>query len=127
MNAVSLGNSFPNMTGSSPQIRMGGSAASKPSLLKEVASRIIPPKKLPPPRRSSPPSRARRSEGFEDSPDFWQIVVGFFFLVLVIFALSPGVLLTLPPGRGKIWMSGTTSTAAAFVHAILIVVILSLL
>lgn len=39
-------------------------------------------------------------------------------LAILFFLLSPGVLLTLPPVGKKIWMSGMTSTTAAFVHAI---------
>jgi hypothetical protein len=33
-------------------------------------------------------------------------------------ALSPGVLLTLPPGRGPVFASGKTSLVAVFVHAV---------
>lgn len=33
-------------------------------------------------------------------------------------ALSPGVLLTLPPGRGPVFASGKTSLIAVFVHAV---------
>ena len=74
--------------------------------------------------------RLRRinSEGFEDededSSDWWY---GFIFIVFLLFVLSPGVLLTLPPGRGGVFMSGSTSTAAAFIHAVLITVVLSYL
>ena len=32
-------------------------------------------------------------------------------------ALSPGVLVTLPPGRGPMFASGKTSLVAVFVHA----------
>jgi hypothetical protein len=32
-------------------------------------------------------------------------------------ALSPGVLLTIPPGKGKLFVSGKTSLVAVFVHA----------
>lgn len=39
-------------------------------------------------------------------------------LAILFFLLSPGILLTLPPVGKKIWMSGMTSTTAAFVHAI---------
>lgn len=63
-------------------------------------------------------------EDFEDVVDPSYLFSGLLFLVLLIFALSPGVLLTLPPGRGGIFMSGNTSTVAAFVHALLIVFIL---
>jgi len=63
--------------------------------------------------------RAER-EGFESSSDwFW----GSLLLIAILFVLSPGVLLTLPPGAGGVWMSGKTSVAAAFVHALLIVAI----
>lgn len=63
-------------------------------------------------------------EDFQDVVDPSYLFSGLLFLVLIIFALSPGVLLTLPPGRGGIFMSGNTSTVAAFVHALLIVLIL---
>ena len=33
-------------------------------------------------------------------------------------ALSPGVLLTLPPGKGPVFSSGKTSLVAVFVHAV---------
>jgi hypothetical protein len=67
--------------------------------------------------------RARRLdgrgyEGFEVDDSSW--LWGTLFLVAVLFALSPGVLLTLPPGKGGVWMSGQTSTTAAFVHAALL-------
>ena len=60
------------------------------------------------------------SEGFqnEDYP-----IVGNLFLLLLFFVLSPGVLLTLPPGKGGFFMSCQTSYAAAFVHALLLVVL----
>lgn len=45
---------------------------------------------------------------------------GTIFIIVVIFLLSPGVLLTLPPGVGNVFMSGNTSRTAAFVHACLI-------
>jgi hypothetical protein len=32
-------------------------------------------------------------------------------------ALSPGVLLTIPPGKGPLFVSGKTSLVAVFVHA----------
>lgn len=38
-------------------------------------------------------------------------------LVLLFFILSPGVLLTLPPGGRGVLMSGQTSMIAALVHA----------
>lgn len=58
-------------------------------------------------------------EGFQvEDPNSW--LWGTLFLIAVIFLLSPGVLLTLPPGRGSVWMSGQTSRTAAFVHAVLI-------
>ena len=61
------------------------------------------------------------TEGFESSSE--KSIVGSLFLLLLLFALSPGVLLTLPPGKGGIFRSGQTSYAAAFVHALLVVVI----
>ncbi len=33
-------------------------------------------------------------------------------------ALSPGVLLTIPPGKGPLFASGKTSLIAVFVHAV---------
>ena len=57
-------------------------------------------------------------EGFSGSNSDW--ILGTIFVTLVIFVLSPGVFLTLPPVRGRIWMSGQTSCVSAFVHALLI-------
>ena len=57
-------------------------------------------------------------EGFSGSNSDW--ILGTIFVTLFIFVLSPGVFLTLPPVRGKIWMSGQTSCVSAFVHALLI-------
>ena len=45
---------------------------------------------------------------------------------LLFFLLSPGVLLTLPPSSGGIWMSRQTSLAAAAVHAVVFVVVMRL-
>lgn len=43
---------------------------------------------------------------------------------IVFFLLSPGVLVTLPPGpSGQIWMSRETSLLAAAVHAAVFVVV----
>jgi hypothetical protein len=39
-------------------------------------------------------------------------------LTLLFVLLSPGVLLTLPPGRRGVFMSGQTSMAAVLVHAL---------
>ena len=39
-------------------------------------------------------------------------------LVLLFVVLSPGVLLTIPPGSGGLFLSGQTSFAAAAVHAL---------
>ncbi len=39
-------------------------------------------------------------------------------VILLFILLSPGVLLTLPPISGKIWMTGKTSMAAVLVHAV---------
>jgi hypothetical protein len=47
-------------------------------------------------------------------------------LAILFFVLSPGVFLTLPAGSKGIWMSGQTSIAAALVHAIVFVIVLSL-
>jgi NADH:ubiquinone oxidoreductase subunit 3 (subunit A) len=47
----------------------------------------------------------------------------FHLLVAVLFfVLSPGVLLTLPPGSRGIFTSGQTSLAAAAVHALVFMV-----
>jgi hypothetical protein len=40
---------------------------------------------------------------------------------LLFFVLSPGVLLTLPPGSRGVWMSRQTSILAAAVHALVFV------
>jgi hypothetical protein len=45
---------------------------------------------------------------------------------LLFILLSPGVLLTLPPIGGKIWMSGKTSLVAVLVHAVVFYVLLSM-
>jgi hypothetical protein len=42
-------------------------------------------------------------------------------------ALSPGLLLTIPPGSGGLLRSGQTSIPAAFTHAIVFAVIFALL
>jgi len=42
-------------------------------------------------------------------------------------ALSPGVLLTIPPGKGKLFASGKTSLVAVFVHAAVFYLALSFL
>jgi hypothetical protein len=69
--------------------------------------------------------RRSRREGFEaEGESDW--LYGSMFFVLLIFALSPGVLLTIPPARGGIFMSGATSTMAAFVHAVLLVAIINI-
>jgi hypothetical protein len=68
--------------------------------------------------------RAADEEGFEDenSSDWFY---GFIFLVFIVFILSPGVLLTIPPGRGGLFMSGKTSIIAALVHALILATIAS--
>ena len=49
------------------------------------------------------------------------------WLATVLFVvLSPGVLLTLPPVGGKIWMSGKTSLVAVLVHAVVFYLLLSM-
>ena len=45
---------------------------------------------------------------------------------LLFVLLSPGVLLTLPPVGGKIFMSGKTSLMAVAVHAVVFYVLLSM-
>jgi hypothetical protein len=45
---------------------------------------------------------------------------------LLFILLSPGVLLTLPPIGGKIFMSGKTSLIAVLVHAVVFYVLLSM-
>ena len=43
-----------------------------------------------------------------------------FWLKVVLFVLlSPGILLTIPPSSGGIWMSGQTSLIAAVVHGLI--------
>ena len=49
------------------------------------------------------------------------------FCGILFFILSPGVLLTLPPGSKGIWMSGQTSLLAAAVHAVVFVLVSHLL
>jgi hypothetical protein len=78
---------------------------------------------------------ARRVEGYEDddyeeyeegvqmSYSAW--IIGTFFLALIIFILSPGVVLTIPPTKGGIFMSGNTSKVSAFVHAVIIALLLN--
>jgi len=49
------------------------------------------------------------------------------FAATVLFILlSPGILLTLPPIGGKIFMSGKTSLIAVLVHAVVFYVLLSM-
>lgn len=40
-------------------------------------------------------------------------------LVLLFILLSPGLLLTIPPGFGGVFMSGETSFAAVAVHSLI--------
>jgi len=67
------------------------------------------------------PAGSSKKEGFQVRSE--NSIVGSLFLLLLLFVLSPGVLLTLPPGKGGIFRSGQTSYAAAFIHALLVVVI----
>ncbi len=46
-------------------------------------------------------------------------------VVLLFLLLSPGVLLTLPPGSRGIFMSGQTSLVAALVHAFVFAFVLA--
>ena len=48
-------------------------------------------------------------------------------LAILFFVLSPGVLLTLPPGSRGVFGSGQTSVAAAAVHALVFMVAVHLL
>ena len=48
-------------------------------------------------------------------------------LAIIFFVLSPGVLLTLPPGSRGVFASGQTSIAAAAVHALVFMVAVHLL
>jgi hypothetical protein len=45
--------------------------------------------------------------------------------VVLFIVLSPGLLLTLPPVGRKVFMSGQTSYAAIFVHALVFYFVLS--
>lgn len=49
-----------------------------------------------------------------------------FGATLLFVLLSPGVLLTLPPVGGKIFMSGKTSLIAVLVHAVVFYILLSM-
>lgn len=53
--------------------------------------------------------------------------MNWFYLAAVFFLLSPGVILTLPPGSKGIFFSGQTSIAAAIVHALVFVIVLCFL
>ena len=46
-------------------------------------------------------------------------------LAALFFLLTPGVVLTLPPGPKGIFFSGQTSIAAALVHALVFVLVLA--
>ena len=46
---------------------------------------------------------------------------------LLFIALSPGMLLTLPPGSKGVYMSGQTSPASAFVHTVVFALVFALL
>lgn len=46
---------------------------------------------------------------------------------LLFFVLSPGVLLTIPPGSRGLFLSGQTSVTAALVHAVVFVAVSYLL
>jgi hypothetical protein len=50
-----------------------------------------------------------------------------FYLAALFVVLSPGVVLTLPPGSKGIFFSGQTSLAAALVHALVFVLVCCLL
>ena len=65
-----------------------------------------------------------RSERFQNEEDDYEDegdwIVGTMILIFIAFILSPGVLLTLPPVGGRIWMTRKTSLTSAFFHAVLI-------
>jgi hypothetical protein len=46
---------------------------------------------------------------------------------LLFFVLSPGVLLTIPPGSRGLFLSGQTSVLAALIHAVVFVAVAHLL
>jgi hypothetical protein len=46
---------------------------------------------------------------------------------VLFLALSPGLLLTLPPGSGGVLKSGQTSISAALTHAVVFAVVFALL
>jgi len=48
-------------------------------------------------------------------------------LAIIFFVLSPGVLLTLPPGSKGVFASGQTSLVAAAVHALVFMIAVHLL
>jgi hypothetical protein len=50
-----------------------------------------------------------------------------FLLAALFFLLSPGVLITLPAGSKGVWMSGQTSVAAALVHSLVFVIVLTVI
>lgn len=61
--------------------------------------------------------------------NFWQTLVEtqmLFVATLLFVLLSPGVLLTIPPIGGKLFMSGKTSLIAVLVHAVVFYVLLSM-
>lgn len=51
--------------------------------------------------------------------------MNWFGLAALFFVLSPGVLLTIPPGSKGFFRSGQTSVAAALVHALVFVLVAS--
>lgn len=53
--------------------------------------------------------------------------MNWFYLAALFFVLSPGVVLTLPPGSKGIFFSCQTSIVAAIVHALVFVLVLCLL
>jgi len=46
---------------------------------------------------------------------------------VLFLALSPGMLLTLPPGSKGVFMSGQTSPASALVHTVVFALVFALL
>jgi hypothetical protein len=53
--------------------------------------------------------------------------MNWFLLATLFFLLSPGVIITLPPGKKGLLFSGQTSVTSAIVHALVFVVVTSIL
>ena len=53
--------------------------------------------------------------------------MNFLLIAILFFVLSPGILLTIPPGKKGLFFSGQTSVAAAIIHAIVFVIVCCIL